>query len=246
MMREGGKGKAIWLAGVAAIAPVAIASIPVEPVQASPAEEFRPPQEPMVLTRTLRKHLSDGAEIVTRRSYEIHFVPESGGYVVEGRLLSVLVDAPPALQVLAEIERARRDKDMFPIKVDRTGRLVFGNAPKNSAELRLASAQSLRQVSEFGLNEQEGAQARAFVGQFEARPGNTAWPEDLFRPEPGKRSEARSIPLPNGESGTKSVAIEANPADSTGLLSSFARTVTTKLGGSARVTEEIWTLTGKG
>ena len=168
-MREGGKGKAIWLAGVAAIAPVAIASIPVEPVQASPAEEFRPPQEPMVLTRTLRKHLSDGAEIVTRRSYEIHFVPESGGYVVEGRLLSVLVDAPPALQALAEIERARRDKDMFPIKVDRTGRLVFGNAPKNSAELRLASAQSLRQVSEFGLSEQEGAQARAFVGQFEAR-----------------------------------------------------------------------------
>lgn len=240
-----GNGKALWLASVAALAPVAISQVPVAPAQASPSGEFQPPAEAMVLTRTLRKHLPGGAEIRTERSYEIWFIPEAGGYRIDGKLVDVLVEAPPGLEALAAIEKARPDDGMFPIRLDSRGSLIFGQQPQPSAAVREASALTLRQVNTLGLGREEAAQSHAFVRQFEKRPGNTAWPEDLFRPAPGKRSESRAIPLPNGDSGQVSVAIEASTAES-GLLSSFARIVTTRMGNSSRVTEEIWTLSGKG
>lgn len=239
-------GKALLLASVAALAPVAIAQVPVTPAQASPSGEFQPPEQSMVLTRTLRKHLPGGAEIRTQRSYEIRFVPETNGYRIDGKLVDVLVEVPPGLQALAALERARPDDGLFPIRLNARGSLIFGQPPRPSASVREATTLTLQRVNALGLDRVEAAQSQAFVKQFENRPGSTPWPEDLFHPAPGKRSETREIPLPNGESGKVSVAIDASTAGESGLLATFARTVTTVLGDSSRVTEEIWTLSDKG
>ena len=49
---------------------------------------FNPPPSPMLLTRELRRSLSDGKEVISRRSYAVRFTPEAGGgYRVDGRLV---------------------------------------------------------------------------------------------------------------------------------------------------------------
>ena len=109
MRMRGAARRAVWLAGAAAIMPVGAAGAAEPPAQAEQPAAFVPPDAPMVLTRSLRRSLPGGAEIRTSRSYSIRFVREADGYRVEGALIDVAVDAPPALAALATLERARGD-----------------------------------------------------------------------------------------------------------------------------------------
>src|SRR5436309_1976086 len=68
---------------------------------------FSAPSGTLVLTRTLRRPLPGGAEIVSTRSYEIRIVADGDGFRVDGSLLSSEVTAPPSLAALAALERNR-------------------------------------------------------------------------------------------------------------------------------------------
>jgi len=78
MSRPSPTHRAVWLAGVAATMPFVIASIPLTPAAATAPRQFEAPSDPMVLTRILRRPLPGGAEVLTRRSYEIRFTPGAG------------------------------------------------------------------------------------------------------------------------------------------------------------------------
>lgn len=245
MSRPAPSRRAVWLAGAAAAMPVVLASFPLAPAAATAAKQFEPPSEAMVLTRTLRRPLPGGAEVLTRRSYEIHFIPEAGGYRIDGMLVGVEVDAPPSLQALASLERKRPDAGMFPMRLDARGILQPQGEAAQAEEVRQAGLSVGRDVDRLGLGRFDRTQAKAFARAFEKRSVRTAWPEDLFNPAPGQREETQTVPLPNGARGTVRVSIDASARGGSGLLDSLVRRVTTDLEGSGRVTEETWTLAAK-
>lgn len=245
MTGHGARRRAAWLAGAAAIMPVAALSAADSPAPAAKASQFQPPAAPMVLTRVLRRPLPGGAEVKTLRSYEVRFVSDGSGYRIDGQLIDAEIEVPAPYEALAAIERARPDDGMFPIHLDGEGRLLPTSEQYTAKSAREASAIAMKRVGGLGLPTGEARQANEFVGQFASRPARTPWPDDLFNPAPGHRRQTKSVPLPDGSHGRVSIDIDARTHGPSGLLASFARTVTTELEGSARVTEETWTLSDK-
>lgn len=237
--------RSLLLAGAAAILPV-MALSPMPVAATTPAQSaFLAPAEPMVLTRVLRRPLPGGIEIATTRSYEIRFVRENGGFRIEGDLIAVAIEAPRQFEALAALERSRPDTGMFPMRIDETGRFVAAQAPPPPPAAPEVEhiAQGLVPAS---LSPTEAHDASAFISQTAASPIRTAWPDDLFRPTPGKRSSSQVIALPGGKTGEVTVAIEASIDPGSGLVATLEREVTTRLGDSTRVTIETWTLSPKG
>ncbi len=246
MTKDRRSRQAALLAGAMAIMPVVAAAMPSVSAATSRPAQFQPPREPMVLTRTLHRALPGGAEVKTRRSYEVRFVSDGDGYRIDGELLETLVDAPPALQALAALEKRRPDDSMFPMRLDARGLLKPAESPvTSSATSQQAVDLALRHIDRLNLPAGQAKEARTFVNQIRNRTGHTPWPDDLFNPAPGQRRQVQTIPLPNGGQGQVSIEIEAHADAPTGLLASFARTVTTELGGDSRITREIWTLSDK-
>jgi len=242
MRRRFPNRRAIWLAGAAAVMPVVFTSLPFVPAAAAVTRQFEPPSDPMVLTRTLRRSLPGGAEVLTRRSYEIRFIAEHGGYRIDGKLVGVEVKAPPSLRALATLERKRPDAGMFPMRLDARGILQPEGVPAQTKEVKQAALNLGKDVQFLPLARFDRDQATKFARAFENRPVRTAWPEDLFHPAPGKREETRTVPLPNGARGTVRVSIDASTHGASGLLGSLVRRVTSDLDGDSRITEETWTL----
>ncbi len=244
MRRSGsrlGSSHAVWLAGIAAILP--IAAIGTAQAQApAPAGAFAPPVTPLLLTRTLRHLLQDGKAVVTRRTYRVHFAPEHGGFVLDGTLTDVAVEAPPGLEALATLERRRPDAGMFPMRLDSRGRILPAADLAPSAAQRQAIGVASAQIARMDLTTSDAAQAQGFVAQLQAQPYRTAWPQDLFYPAPGARREQRTIPLPDGQHGLATTEAQASADPESGLLSDFTRKVTTDLAGDTRVVIEEWTL----
>jgi hypothetical protein len=236
--------RTVLLASAAAAMPFAALSLAPVKAEASAVSPFVPSAEPMVLTRTLRRPLPGGITIVTARSYEIRFVPEGTGFRIEGELIGVNIEAPRQFETLMAMERARPDTGMFPMRIDAQGRFVSAGQREQQAFAKEAGerAQALVPAS---LPASEARDANAFVGQVTANPIQTAWPEDLFRPVPGKHSNTNVMPLPGGKTGQVSIEIDAQVDASTGLLARLQRSVTTRLGDSTRLTEETWTLARK-
>ena len=238
-------GTIVCLLGFAGF--VAMAQV-VPPAQAKPAAaarpagQFQPPRSPLLLTRTLKKVLPDGKQVITRRAYKVRIAPNDGRFRIDGELVDVAVEAPGRLRALAEIERKRPDTGMFPMWLDSAGMLLRGSEPQSGKSTGEAADLVAGEIGEMDLPRQSRQQALAFVSQFRERPGLTQWPADLFRPVPGVRREARTIALPDGTQGRATIDLEANANAATGLLVSFSRTVTTEIDGESRVTHEIWTL----
>ncbi len=199
----------------------------------------------MVLTRELRRPLPGGIEISTARSYEIRFIREDDGYRIEGDLIDVKVDVPRQFEALAALERARPDPGMFPMRIDASGRLVAADKRK-AASVAHEAGRIAQAMVPAGLAPAEARDANAFIGQTTANPVHTAWPDELFKPAPGKHINVQVVPLPGGKTGEVSVEIDANVDASSGLVTSLQREVTTRLGDSTRVTIETWTLAPKG
>lgn len=232
----------IWLLGAAALAPAAVWSAPGPAVAQAGGARFAPPNAPMLLTRTLRRSLPGGAEIVTRRRYRVRFLPEGDGFRLDGALLSAEVDAPEGLSALAELERSRPDSGMFPLRLDGSGRLIGPAGALPVAEVQRAVSSAVRQIGGTALAAAERSEARAFAQQLGSRPAVSSWPSDLFQPASGRTSERRRMSLPGGRSGLVTVAVEVETQTGGRLLKTLTRTVTTDLDGAARSSSEQWTL----
>jgi hypothetical protein len=234
--------RAIWLAGAAAVLPsIAFAGAAEPPVLPAPGT-FAPPQTPMLLTRTFRRALPGGVELVARRQYRVTIVRSGEGFSVEGTLVDVEVQAPPMLAALAAIERSRPDPGLFPIALDAGGLIRSGNRVVPGEALHRAAGVTAAEVNKVLADPAERQQAQAFVRQVELQAAGSQWPADLFHPSPGSRRESRSVSLPGGGEGHVTIEIDARSAGAPGMVSRIERVVTTELGGTTRVTREEWTL----
>ena len=238
--------RAAWLAGIAALALGHTAPAASAPGPAETPGPFVAPERPMILTRTLRRPLPDGKEVISRRSYEVRFVADGEGFRIDGTLVDVAVEAPPSLAALAAVERGRGDAGMFPMRLDAGGRLLAGSDPQAGESIARALDIVARELGQMRLAAFDMMQAQAFAERFRQRPGISQWPADLFRPASGKHREERTIPLPGGARGHVTVEIEARGQGRGGLLVSLSRTVTTDLDGDLRMTFESWTLSPSG
>ena len=204
---------------------------------------FTPPTGPMLLTRTLIRPLSDGKQILTRRHYMVQIVPTPDGYRVEGRLVEVEVEAPPSLTALAAIERGRADNGLFPMLLDRAGRIVGSSAVTPDGSMERAVRIAGEQLGRTGLPAGDVRQARSFIAMMQARQARTEWPVDVFSPNPGLRREIRSVPLGEGREGKVTIELTGTREASDGAeIASLQRSVTTEYGGDTHVTRELWRL----
>lgn len=241
MMARGGRSRAVRLGGTAAILVLTALAGPAPAGVAGPGA-FAPPRSQLLLTRTLHRPLPDGKAVVTRRSYEVRILRDGEGYRVEGRLVEAAVDAPPSLAALAEIERARPDSGLFPILLDAQGMIVGGGSVQPDGSLDRAAAIAVQRIGGSGLPALDMLQAQSFVNQLRSRTARSQWPADIFHPAPGKRVEARAVPMPGGGQGHVTIEIEAHGAGAGGLIATLDRVVTSELAGDRRITREQWQL----
>ena len=232
---------AFLFAGVSALVPVALAQAASPPAPPA-AEAFVAPDSRLVVTRTVHRALSDGKEIVSSRSYAVRFVPEDGGYRVEGELISCEVNAPPALKAIAALEQARRDTGLFPFHVDRAGRILGKNDVADRAAQREGEKVAEVRIGASHLAQVDKEEALAFVRQLVGRGGSAPWPTDLFHPVSGERSIKQDVALPGGQSGTVTVSTRAAMARGRDLSGTMERVVVTDLGGDRREVRESWSL----
>lgn len=229
-------------AALAALSAATTASAAAATAHSSPGT-FNPPAGPVLLTRELRKALSDGKEVVSRRRYAIRFHPNATGYRVEGELVGADVDAPPELAQLADVERTRSDEGLFPLALDRHGLILEQQGADDPAAAARTMAAARDFIVKAQMTDAERTAALAMVAklQAQARAAGGNWPADLFRPASGEHQESRELPLPDGSTGKVTVTITATDAPG-GLLDRLQRRVVTELGGSARLSTETWTL----
>lgn len=223
-----------------------MASVAAAPAAMAETAAFSPPEGPVTLTRTVRRALPDGKEVVATRSYELRITRDdkgpNGGYRVEGRLLSADVQAPPSLEALAAIERKRSDDGLFPFRLDARGLIAAPLAPGNSASREAAGEAARRAIASGPLAPAQRREAQGVVGQIVAQGAAGAgaqWPADLFRPALGRRVSSNAVSLPGGQAGTVTTTIEA--AREAGA-DRIERTVVTETGGNRRTTREIYTV----
>jgi hypothetical protein len=221
-----------------------LALLPLAAASAAPSaasERFSAPRGPLVLTRTLRRPLAGGAEIVSTRSYEIRIVADGDGYVVEGKLVNSEVTAPPSLAALAALERTRPDSGPFPFRLDRDGMIASAAVPNDRSAEAAAAAAGRSAIASSALAEADRREAQAVIDQLTSRSGATGarWPSDLFHPAPGLRSQTSRFDLGDGRTGSVTTTIEARRGASG---NSIERTVVTETGDAQRATHETYTL----
>jgi hypothetical protein len=214
--------------------------------QAPPVAAFAAPAGPIVLTRELRRTIGRNKQIVTRRSYEIRFVPEGGGWRVDGTLISSEVEAPAELAELAALEKARKDVGLFPLTLDSQGLIVAQRAPTDAVATDKARIVANKAVEKIDMTSTDKTVAKQMIQtiatQSQASGGN--WPVDLFRPPVEPVIDVRNIPLPGGNQGRVTVTMRARPA-STGGLRQLDRRVLTEIDGTSRLSEETWSMSGE-
>ena len=239
---SGQRQAALILGALALIPGIAIAGQATLATSTLDLQEFKPPLRPMILTRELHLPLANGKEIVSLRRYTIQMVADGAGWRIAGHFLDVQVSAPPVLAALVDMERHRSDDGLFPMRLAHNGLIEAAALPVDRQAVHQAATQSVTRIASSGLPSAERQVATGFVRKIEAnnQAGVTAWPTDLFHPAQPQHSESRAMALPGGETGTITVATQSR-ADR-GLMQSYERVVTTEIGGSQRVTREVWTL----
>lgn len=231
-------GGAAMLASTAALAAAADQSA----AQAQPVG-FVAPARPVLVSRTLVRLLPDGKTIAATRTYRMQFTRDGSGWRVDGVLVDVKVEAPPLLDQLAAIERNRPDPEMFPFRLDASGRIVPRPAQQDGrARTRAAAVAEMMLANAIQAPAQRG-EASAMLMQVSAAAGTgTVWPADLFNPATADSRELRDIALPDGTRGTVEIALAVSGRTPGHLPTRVERVVTTRLSGTERVSREIWTM----
>jgi hypothetical protein len=169
-----------------------MASVAAAPAAMAETAAFSPPEGPVTLTRTVRRALPDGKEVVATRSYELRITRDdkgpNGGYRVEGRLLSADVQAPPSLEALAAIERKRSDDGLFPFRLDARGLIAAPLAPGNSASREAAGEAARRAIASGPLARRSGARRKVSSAR--------SWPR--ARPAPARSGPPTCFARPSG------------------------------------------------
>jgi hypothetical protein len=236
------KGRALFLAGVAAILPSTVAGSTIGTNLSAPTAQFAPPSDPIILTRTVWRSLYDDKEIVSRRRYAIRFVPRGDGFAVLGELIESTVDAPPALFALAEMERGRADSSLFPMQLDSNGRMVAELQSLDLGTHGQGARMAQQMVRASQLTNPDKDQAESLIDQIAGIGGGADWPMDLFNPERQKRQEIRRMALPGGGEGEINVLLTVQGPLQGGLPRTVERTVVTELAGTRKTTREQWIL----
>lgn len=254
MSRGSGKGSTLRAMARAAALALAAATLTPGPARADQlgpepgAGMFSPPSGAMILTRELRRSLSDGKAIITRRSYEIRIVPERGGFRVDGHLVSVDVDVPPRLMALALLERLRSDDGLFPIHLTTRGLIAEQQGAANIGNPQTRQlAESM--IAKAPLPAGQRGDARSFITTLLAHPeiAGGHWPAELFHPMTGTRSDMRDYAMADGAPAHIRVSITAHGDGPGGLLQSFERVILTTASHSPpQESHERWTLSPQG
>ncbi len=209
------------------------------------ATAFSAPAGPLTLTRELRRMIGRSKQIVTRRSYEIRFVPEGNGWRVEGTLISSEVEAPAELAELAALEKARKDDSLFPLMLDSQGLIVTQRPPTDAVATDKARIVANKAVEKIDMTATDKTVAKQMIQTIatQSQASGSNWPVDLFRPPVEPVIDVRSIPLPGGNQGRVTVTMRARPT-STGGLQQLDRRVLTEIGDTRRLSEETWSMSG--
>lgn len=235
--------RAALMVGVAALLPATIAGALAETPTVSPLARFSPPTSPLLLTRTLYRTLIDGKVLTVTRRYSIQFTAEGDGFRLDGQQISAEVDAPAALASLAEIERKRIDKGLFPARLDAGGIIREGGVTLIDPEVRAQMVvQSGSILASSPLSAPVKRESNGLVGQFAAAQNGTPWPAFLFNPGSQERIETKRVPLPGGAEGEVEVRIRADGIGPGGLPRRVERTVITRLSGTEKVSREVWAI----
>lgn len=240
------KGRALFLAGAAAILPAAVAASAEAPAHSLPNAQFAPPRTPLLLTRTIWRTLHDGKSIISHRRYRVRIVPHGDGYEVKGELIDCQVEAPPQLAALAALERARPDGTLFPAYLDGNGRMLdqasAGSGP-GPGKLNLQGAREARRlVNQSAVSDPAKTQIATYLDQIVNGAGTSPWPTDLFNPARPETREQRRIALADGTNGAIAVTVAAHGWSPGRLPDLVERTVVTELDGTRKVSREQWTI----
>lgn len=235
--------RGILLTGAAAILSSAGASVLADAPLQSARAEFSPPSAPLILTRTVYRTLVDGKELVVTRRYSIRFSRVDDGFRLDGELIDAQVQAPPSLAALAEVERRRADKGLFPALLDESGLIRSGMVGAADSQTRMvAVGQAKATIGASKLPASSKQALDGLTGQVAAASNGTAWPVFLFNPGDAEHFEARRITLPDGSEGEVEVRVQAEGRLVSGLPKRVERRVTTRLGGTVKTSREVWTL----
>ncbi len=206
---------------------------------------FAPPAAPMRYTRRLERGLPGDARMIVDRSFAVRFVPEAGGFRLDGAQAGVEVEAPASLEPLARLERERVETGVFPLVLDAAGAIRSVAPFAASAQLDAAVREVTAQIDRVRHTPAEREQLRAFVAAVHRSAGRlvTELPRDLFAPVGCPRAETRAIALPGGGSGEVRTSFDAARDPATGVMREARREVVTEVSGELRRTVESWTLT---
>jgi len=211
---------------------------------AESAAPFSPPSVPLVLSRTVIRELSDGKQIVVKRSFRVQFVASGDGFVLTGAPIGVTVDVPPVLAGMAELERRRSEPGPFPLVIDSRGSIhaanVLETTDKHAREAARQAGSALLQGA--AMPEQAKRDSIQALGTMAGDMRGSPWPVDLFNATDAERHQHRTVALADGSQGEVDVLVRVEKRLPCGMPAQFERIITTDLGGTRRVSREVWNL----
>ncbi len=204
---------------------------------------FVPPPGPMRYTRQLVRTMAGGYSLTVERSFAVRFEPAVQGFVVAGEQTGVEVEAPTTLAALAALERKRVETGLFPLRLDRLGRIMDAPGEPRLADIDQVLAATRAVIEQRPLTASERAEAAQFLALVHQSASGflSHLPADLFAPVERQRVEQRTLDLP-GEDGTVRVEFVAETDPRSGLMQHARREIVTRIGDQSRATREDWTL----
>lgn len=242
MMNKPGRREAIGLILAGALAPAMFSRAAL----AAPAVTLiEPPAGEMIFRRIIRREANGQPIITVARQFAVQFRRFSGGFIVEGRQVSVDVDAAEGLARFAELERNRVESGVFPLALDGFGQILSEGAPQRRGdEIDQALATARARIAAQPLAPGERDELDAFLATLNLAASEivAVMPADLFAPAEEARIDERSLTLPDGDIGRIINRFVADRNPRTGLMLEAQRNITTEFADTERLTSERWQL----
>lgn len=209
-----------------------------------PNARFDPSPGTYDYSRRLEREMTGGARFVVMRRFTVGLSRAQGGFELAGNQSAVAVEAPPALARFAELERARIESGLFPLRLDARGQIVGWTTAQASGELASAVRQAQAMTDAAAIPADDQARLRVFIEAVHRAATSilTRLPPDLFAPAAPTREDRQVLDLPDGADGVVTARFAAETDPATGLMRSARRSVVTQIGENRRETVESWSL----